>query len=506
MFQKVITAAAITVSILATSPAGAQVRRAAHPVDGQYIVVLKGGIVRPADADLSDRRPSIDEIGSTMADRHHGRAMRSFGSALQGFAFHGDAAAAAALAADPSVAYVAEDGWVQVASQQTPTPSWGLDRIDQRPGALDTVYDYDADGRNVDVYVIDTGIRSTHVDFGGRVDLGRSFSAIDDGHGTEDCNGHGTHVAGIIGSATYGVAKGVTLHPVRVLDCSGWGQISGIVAGIDWVTSLYATAPAPPGHGKKAPQGGGGAAATGAVVNMSIATLWSSAIDDAVTSSIAAGITYVVAAGNDGANACSYSPARVPGAITVGASDGSDTVASFSNTGSCVDLFAPGSSIVSTFLRNDTDSLAMTGTSMAAPHVTGTVALLLSINPKESPADVATIVRAAATSGRLTNAASGTANLLLFAPFTGWNVDMAPVAQFKYLCSSGTCSFDATSSADDRGILAYGWDLGNGHTGSGATQSVRYARNGPTVVTVILTITDNSGQTRSSQQLVQVTN
>lgn len=488
----------------------ASIVKSSRPAENRYIVVLRDGAVRQGAAGLRDARPSLDELSTELAGRGRGRVRRQFGAALKGFAFEGDRQAAEALANDPRVAYVEEDGWVEVSGQASP-PSWGLDRVDQRSAGLDAYYDFHADGAVVDVYVVDTGIRSTHVDFEGRVDLGVSYSAIDDGLGTEDCHGHGTHVAGIIGGASYGVAKAVTLHPVRVLDCEGRGLHSDLVAGVDWITSLYAEASSDgSGGGGKGGGGGGGkggknarqsgststsSVGAPAVVNMSLATTRVSALADAIENSMALGIVYVAAAGNDGADACSFAPAYIPGVITVGASDASDSVAAYSNRGSCVDLFAPGSSIVSSFLRSDTDALAMSGTSMAAPHVAGAAALLLSVNPALTPAEVATLVNAAATQGRLANAGTGSPDRLLFAPFTGWDLDMAPVATFAAACVGGTCSFDAAGSADDRGILGHDWDLGNGRTASGETVSVRYGKNGPTEVTVTLTLTDTSGQT-----------
>ena len=495
--QSLPIALAAALSIPAAS-AEAQIRPAEHPVVDQFIVVLRDGVVRGAGASISDPRPSVAEAAREMASERGGRSDRQYGHALVGFTFRGERGAAEALAADPRVAYVAEDGWVEVSGQSSP-PSWGLDRIDQRSATLDAYYEYYADGSVVDVYLVDTGIRSTHVDFEGRVDLGASFTAIDDGYGTEDCNGHGTHVAGIVGGATYGVAKGVTLHPVRVLDCTGRGLISEIVAGLDWITSRYSTTTTTSGG-----KGGGGkkqtstavaaSAGGGAVVNMSLATTWTQVLDDAVARSIAAGIVYVVAAGNGTEDACYVSPARVPTAITVGANGADDAPVASSNFGTCLDLYAPGSAVVSSFARSDTDSLAMTGTSMAAPHVAGTAALLLSINPTLTPADVATLVRAAATTGQLTGLAAGSPDRLLYAPFTGYGVDMAPVADFTASCSSGTCKFNAGPSVDDRGILAYDWNFGNGKTGTGEAVSVKYGRNAPAYVTVTLTVTDTVGQ------------
>ena len=225
--------------------------------------------------------------------------------------------------------------------------TFGLDRIDQRDLPLNSTYDYDTDASVVDVYIIDTGIRSTHTEFGGRVSA-VGFTAIDDGNGMTDCHGHGTHVAGTVGGATYGVAKGVTLHAVRVLSCTGSGSTSGVIAGVDWVTA---------NHVKPA------------VANMSLGGGASTALDDAVRNSIAAGVVYAIAAGNSNTNACSSSPARVTQALTVGSSTSGDARSSFSNFGTCVDLFAPGSSITSAWSTSDTTPVrrSLTPTAAAAP-------------------------------------------------------------------------------------------------------------------------------------------
>jgi serine protease len=508
-------AAAMILSIAGSSQLVGGVLPAADPIEDQYIVVLRGGAVKAAGAGFDDSRPTVGELTRELAREHRGRSGREFSHALAGFALRAERAEAERLAADPRVAYVAQDSWVYAAGQQA-APSWGLDRVDQRPKALDGSYSFYSDGQLVDVYVIDSGIRSTHFDFEGRVDLGASFSTIDDGLGTEDCLGHGTHVAGIIAGATYGVAKQATLHPVRVLDCGGRGAASDIIAGIDWITARYATTTTDGGTGGGGGGKGGGkkqtreasAMATGApaVVNMSLATYWVQAIDDAVAKSVAAGVTYVVAAGNSGIDACEFSPARGPAAITVGATDANDARVATSNFGGCVDLFAPGASIVSTYIRSDSDAVAMSGTSMAAPHVTGAVALLLAVNPALTPAEVRVLLDAATTGGVLTNLGAGSPNRLLFAPFTGDGVDMAPVADFTSSCASGTCKFNAGPSVDDRGILAYSWDFGGLKTASGEAVSVKLGRQAPSQIVVALEITDTVGQVTRLERTVATGN
>jgi aqualysin 1 len=287
--------------------------------------------------------------------------------------FHGFAATltdaeAERLRSHPRVASVDPNYEVHTTATQYPTPSWGLDRIDQRTLPLDRTYNYAATGAGVTVYVIDTGIRSTHADFGGRVAPG--FTAINDGVGSEDCHGHGTHVAGTVGGTSHGVAKQVTLVPVRVLACNGNGNDAGVMAGVDWVTSRVQAVGGP------------------SVVNMSLGGGISTALDEAVTRSVNAGISYAVAAGNASTNACDTSPARVPSVVTVGASSQSDLRASFSNYGSCLDIFAPGQDIVSNWWTEDTAKATLSGTSMASPHVAGVMAAYLQQNPAATPATV----------------------------------------------------------------------------------------------------------------------
>ena len=255
---------------------------------------------------------------------------------------------------------------VSAVAEQTPVPSWGLDRVDALTTPLDDKYSWTNSGTGTIVYVIDTGVYSAHGDFGGRVVSG--YTAIADGRGTEDCHGHGTHVAGTVAGRNYGVAKTATIVAVRVLDCTGSGYSSGVVAGINWVTANHPGGPA--------------------VINMSLGGGANSAIDSAVTDAVNAGIVVVVAAGNSSADACSYSPARVPGAITIGATDIRDARASYSNFGSCVDMWAPGTQITSAWISGNTATNTISGTSMASPHVAGLAARVLSMNPALTPTDV----------------------------------------------------------------------------------------------------------------------
>ena len=299
----------------------------------------------------------------------------------------------AALSRNPNISFIEKDATVSLVEPSTVANQllapWGLDRIDQVTGR-DTSYTYTATGFGVTAYVIDTGILSSHSEFGGRVQPG--FSSI--AGGTSDCNGHGTHVAGTIGAATFGVAKAVSLVPVRVLDCNGSGTVSGVIAGIDWVSS----------------QATGGLR----VANMSLGGVTSSAIDTSVNALINKGVTVVVAAGNNSADACNYSPARVPAAITVAASTSSDGFASYSNRGSCVDIVAPGTSIQSAWHTSNTASNTISGTSMASPHVAGAVALYFQKFGAMSPVQMDQQLKSRASTNVISSVPSGTANVFLF--------------------------------------------------------------------------------------------
>ena len=285
------------------------------------------------------------------------------------------------------VAYVEANSMMHIMIDQANAP-WGLDRIDAKTG-LDSVYHYSETGKGVNVYVIDTGVMAAHTEFTGRI--GNGYSTI--GNSTEDCNGHGTHVSGTILGTTYGVAKKATLHPVRVLDCQGSGTLDSILSGLEW-TAANAKLPA--------------------VANMSLGGNKMQSINDAVTKAIGKGIIFVVAAGNSSDDSCKYSPASTPDAITVAAMDQNDASASFTSFGSCVDIYAPGVSILSAGISSNTASATMSGTSMASPHTAGTVALLLEKNPSANPAMITSQLINAATRSVLSSVPSGTANLLIY--------------------------------------------------------------------------------------------
>jgi subtilisin family serine protease len=354
------------------------------PASGRYIVTFAPGTdAHVAAASLARSGASVSHV---------------YTSVFAGAAVELPVAAAAALERRPDVARVEVDAVVSVADTQT-SPPWGLDRIDQRSRPLSSTFVYTATGAGVTVYVVDTGVLSTHNDFAGRMAAG--YTAVADGRGTTDCNGHGTHVAGTAAGTTYGVAKHATVVPVRVLDCAGSGYASWLIAGLDWIVAH---------HQDGVP----------AVANLSLGFGGGvTSADDAVRRVISDGVTTVVAAGNSNANACNYSPARVEPAMTVGATTSSDARASYSNYGKCVDLFAPGSSVLSAWHTSTSATNTISGTSMASPHVAGAAAALLSVAPTLTPAAVSSHLTATATTGVLSSIGSGSPNLLLWADPAG---------------------------------------------------------------------------------------
>ena len=359
-------------------------RHGPNRIANHYIVVLDEDATGP-DADYGRAAARAQEV---LARTPAGRLTNVYAFALTGFSAEMTEEEAIELSKDPDVLLVEEDSTMEAVATQT-NATWGLDRIDQRDRPLSTTYSYTSTGSGVNAYIIDTGIRRTHTQFGGRAFAG--FDAF--GGSTNDCHGHGTHVAGTVGGSTYGVAKSVRLYAVRVLSCSGSGSTSGVIAGVDWVTR---------NHVKPA------------VANMSLGGGVSTSLDTAVRNSIAAGITYAIAAGNSNINASNQSPARVSEAITVGSTTSTDAKSSFSNYGSIVDIFAPGSSITSAWSTGDTTIRTISGTSMASPHVAGVAARYLQNNPSASPATVRNAIVNAATTGRITGLPTGTSNRLLF--------------------------------------------------------------------------------------------
>ena len=375
---------------------------ASQPIAGRYMVIFRNHVSNPAAEAASLARGAGGQV-------HH-----TYSNAIKGFAATLPAQALQGLRNNPNVDFIEQDQAVSL-NQAQAQATWGLDRIDQVDRPLDTVYHYAATGSGVFAYIIDTGIRPDHAEFAGRIMAG--VTAISDGRGTLDCNGHGTHVAGTVGGTTWGAAKQVTLVPVRVLDCRGSGSWSGVIAGIDWVA---------------------GNAVRPAVANMSLGGGYSAAVNNAVAGAVASGVTMVVAAGNSNANACNYSPASEPVAITVGATTSADVRASYSNYGRCVDLFAPGSGITSAWHTSASATNTISGTSMASPHVAGTAALVLQANPDASPAAVAAFLASTATPNRIGSAGSGSPNMLLYSLGSGAAVEPPAV-------SIATSSLSATT-------------------------------------------------------------
>ncbi len=534
--------------------------QAGEAIPGEYIVVFR------------DEVPDVPETATRLIGKHSGTKRFTYTRALKGFAARLPEAAVQALRLDPAVAYIEQDQVMRAITLQTGA-TWGIDRVDQRNLPLSTTYEFNADGTGVTAYIIDTGIRFDHLEFGGRAFTG--FDAVTTGGTAADCNGHGTHVAGTVGGTTYGIAKNVRLVAVRVLGCTGSGTTAGVIAGIDWVTGNHA-------------------AGAPAAANMSLGGGASTALDNAVINSINDGVTYGVAAGNSNADACLSSPARAGPALTVGSTTIADARSSFSNFGTCVDIFAPGSSITSAWHTGPTATNTISGTSMATPHLVGAAVLYLQTNTAATPAQVESALESNATSGKVTSAGTGSPNLLLYTAFIsagppppppaapsgltaatvdqqridlawtdnsanesgfelqrstdgfttffvinlGANVtsfsntglaastiygyrvlaknaggssvfsntatattsaappDAPPVARYTWSCTGSrngrTCSFNATSSTDDKGITSYAWAFGDGTTGSGVTVSHKFGPGGP--FNVALTVKDAANQ------------
>jgi subtilisin family serine protease len=368
----------------ATSPDEATAPVAGTLIEDSYIVVLKDGNVA---------RSQVKSTANGLVQKYGGEVRHSYTNAVRGFSASMSPGQAKKLAADPSVAYVEQNRVLTASDTQSPVPSWGLDRIDQAGLPLDDSYTYGNSGSGVTAYIVDTGILTTHEDFGGRAVSG--IDTVDGDDDATDCAGHGTHVAGTVGGAEHGVAKDVSLVAVRVLDCGGSGSFDGVIAGIDWVTA---------DHDAGEP----------AVANMSLGGGFSQAVNDAVSAAVADGVTFALAAGNDGAaDACDGSPSSTPEAITVGATEDTDARAAYSNVGTCVDIFAPGTGITSAWYTGDTATNTISGTSMATPHVAGAAALVLGGDPAATPAEVGDVLTGAALTDVVTDPGTGSPNLLL---------------------------------------------------------------------------------------------
>ena len=413
--------------------------------EGSYIVVLKGPNGSSSiEADIS---------------RAGGRTERRFTHVLNGLSVRTKNSEVARLRNNPNVLSVEPDQQMFAVDTQSPTPSWGLDRIDQRSLPLNSTFTATAQGSGVDTYIVDTGIYASHTEFTGRLAAG--FSSIADSNGTNDCNGHGTHVAGTTAGTTYGIAKSATLIPVRVLDCSGSGSNSGVIAGLDWIVAHHISGKA-------------------AVVNMSLGGGASTALDTAVQNVINDGIVMVVAAGNSNVDACNTSPARATNALTVGATgqystgETTDSRSSYSNYGPCLDIFAPGSRITSSWIGGSAAINTISGTSMAAPHVAGVAAVLFGRYPSSTASQIASMLRTSATPNVVISPGTGSPNYLLYLDPLGGTPSgpdaVTPVAPsaptaITITPSSGSLSIKFTAgSAGTSPITNYKYSLDGGVT------------------------------------------
>ncbi|HEU0012065.1 MAG TPA: S8 family peptidase, partial [Longimicrobium sp.] len=390
-------------------------------VPGRYIVVLHG----------DDESPVGAEVAAQVTASHGARVHHTYRSVLNGFAATLTPEAVHALRRNPHVAYVAEDAMSFPDDVTQPGATWGLDRVDQRDLPLNTTYVYGPTGAGVRVYVIDSGILTAHNEFGGRASVGTDF--VGDGQNGQDCNGHGTHVAGTIAGSTYGVAKAAQVISVRVFPCSGGTATSTVIAAEDWIR-LNAVKPAVVNY-----SGGGG---------------YNLAHNQSVQALVASGVTFVTAAGNESIDACNRSPASTAEAITVGATTSGDARSYFSNWGTCVDLFAPGSGITSAWWTSTTATNTIDGTSMASPHVAGVAALYVQGAPTATPSAVAEQILATTTVGKVVDAGTGSPNRLVFSRLTppppGATIGLSPGAlAFTFLRPpEGTASAPARDGAD----------------------------------------------------------
>jgi subtilisin family serine protease len=375
-------------------------------IPGRYIVVFTADVTRP-------EQEAANLLRGSNATLHH-----TFNNTIKGFAATIPAAALPGLRNNPRVDYIEQDQTVSLNQATSPQSgaTWGLDRIDQASLPLNGQYNFNGSGAGTTAFIIDTGIRADHVEFTGRVLPG--YNAVADTNGTNDCNGHGTHVSGTVGGTTWGVAKSVNLVPVRVLDCAGSGTLSGVIAGIDWVA---------------------GSTLRPAVANMSLGSAYSNTVNAAVAGAYNKGVTMIVAAGNSNADACSYSPSSEATAITVGATANTDARASYSNFGACVDVFAPGTNITSAWHTGNTSTNTISGTSMASPHVAGVAVLALQANPLSSPAQIATFITTFATLNKVTSAGTGSPNRLVYSLANNAPVTQKTVA-IKSLAGSSSKS------------------------------------------------------------------
>ena len=443
MKRLLVTAA--TATLFMSLPVANMARADQDESEGSYIVVMR------STGDLASEEAVIANTG--------GRTEKRFSNAINALSVKVKHSDVSRLRNDPNVLSIELDQPMYALDTQSPTPSWGLDRIDQTALPLNSTFTATAKGVGVDAYIVDTGIYSTHSEFTGR--LASGFTAIVDGNGTNDCNGHGTHVAGTTAGTTYGIAKSATLIPVRVLDCLGSGSTTGVIAGLDWIVANHVS-------GKPA------------VANMSLGGGVSTALDTAVQNVINDGVVMAVAAGNSNVNACNSSPSRAPNAITVGATgayyagETTDTRSGYSNFGTCLDIFAPGSNIVSSWMGGTTTTNTISGTSMATPHVAGVAAVLFGRYPTSTPAQIAAMLRNSATPNVVLAAGTGSPNYLLYLDPLGGPIaapppptPVAPSAPTGIVItpSSGSLSVKFTAGAAGTSpITTYKYSLNGGTT------------------------------------------
>ncbi|MEP7381062.1 MAG: S8 family serine peptidase [Gemmatimonadota bacterium] len=445
-------------------------------VPNEYIVILRDG----ARSDLNGAVAQVSANG--------GKLLARYDHVFRGYAARLSSDQLTMVRQNPEVLLVQPNGIVTISGTQAPTPSWGLDRIDQRNLPLDNSFTYGNDGTGVHEYTIDTGILLTHSDFAGRV--GNGFDAITSGGTANDCNGHGSHVTGTAAGTTYGIAKKATVHPVRVLDCSGSGSFAQVIAGMNWVTANRIQP---------------------AVANMSLGGGKDVATNMAADSMVRKGnVALAVASGNSSANACNSSPASAPLPLTVNATTIGDARASFSNFGTCTDLFAPGVNITSDWIGSNNATNTISGTSMATPHVTGALALYRAANPGMTAEQIFTKLLADATPNKVTNPGTGSPNKLLYIGNLGGGPppppNQPPVAGFTWNCSAnpnGTfrCDFDGSNSTDDNGVTAYLWQSAGKPDKSGVTNNWRFDAG---TYDVTLTVTDAGGLSNSITKSITV--
>lgn len=397
----------------------------------KYIVVLKEKKNNRGNQASQYAGLNRSEKATLMAHENDLNVKRVYNKVINGFVVEGNLNSIKKLSENSEIEYIEQVGEVTISAAQSGAV-WNLDRIDQRGRSLNGNYTYNRTGKGVNAYIVDTGIRTSHNEFEGRAKAGWDFVANRAGNGT-DCHGHGTHVAGTVGGKTYGVAKAVTLTALRVLNCKGSGSYDDIIAALDWVAQ----------NGQKP-----------GVVNMSLGGGASSTVDKAIKNTTNAGFAIVVAAGNEGKDSCTKSPARAKEAITVGATDSNDRRASFSNYGQCVDVWAPGVNITSSYSSSNTATRSWNGTSMAAPHVAGIAALYLQGAPNASATSVINNVMGKVTYGKVTDRKTiDTPNLFAYSKGTSNTY----TAFFRYYNSDVHDHFYTKNWAELQSAPSSGW-------------------------------------------------